>query len=162
MTTRAGCLCWDLAQCLEPPCAAPRLLPLVYANSQRHDYGLPDARGSHCWERRAINDEAPVFNRQPITSEPSPVLIKKSRGWRGALSDMAIRQAKPGQKPVKVFDGGGLFLYIMPTGPARSRGGKRIALAISKNCSAMDSTPSSHWPKRAIYETQQRGSEQGS
>ena len=33
-----------------------------------------------------------------------------------ALSDTAIRQAKPAAKPVKMTDGGGLFLQIKPTG----------------------------------------------
>lgn len=33
-----------------------------------------------------------------------------------ALTDTAIRKAKPGDKPVKMFDGGGLFLLVQPTG----------------------------------------------
>lgn len=33
-----------------------------------------------------------------------------------ALTDVAIRNAKPGAKPVKMADGGGLFLYITPAG----------------------------------------------
>jgi hypothetical protein len=33
-----------------------------------------------------------------------------------ALTNTAIRNAKPGEKPIKLFDGGGLFLYIAPTG----------------------------------------------
>ncbi len=33
-----------------------------------------------------------------------------------ALTDTAIRNAKPAERPVKVFDGGGLFLLITPTG----------------------------------------------
>lgn len=33
-----------------------------------------------------------------------------------ALTDVAIRNAKPGAKPVKIADGGGLFLYITPAG----------------------------------------------
>lgn len=33
-----------------------------------------------------------------------------------ALSDSAIRNAKPGEKPYKLFDGGGLFLLINPPG----------------------------------------------
>lgn len=33
-----------------------------------------------------------------------------------ALTDTAIRNAKPGAKPIKLFDEGGLFLLISPTG----------------------------------------------
>ncbi|ANJ72005.1 integrase arm-type DNA-binding domain-containing protein [Ralstonia insidiosa] len=33
-----------------------------------------------------------------------------------ALTDTAVRNAKPGDKPIKLFDGGGLFLYITPAG----------------------------------------------
>jgi hypothetical protein len=32
------------------------------------------------------------------------------------LTNIAIRNAKPGEKPIKLFDGGGLFLYIAPAG----------------------------------------------
>ncbi|OUL93179.1 MULTISPECIES: tyrosine-type recombinase/integrase [Paraburkholderia] len=33
-----------------------------------------------------------------------------------ALTDILIRNAKPGKKPQKLFDGGGLFLYVTPSG----------------------------------------------
>lgn len=33
-----------------------------------------------------------------------------------ALTDTAIRNAKPADKPIKLFDGGGLFLHITPAG----------------------------------------------
>ena len=33
-----------------------------------------------------------------------------------ALTDTAIRSAKPGEKPVKLFDGGGLYLILHPSG----------------------------------------------
>lgn len=33
-----------------------------------------------------------------------------------ALTDTAIRNAKPAAKPVKMFDGGGLYLLVQPTG----------------------------------------------
>ncbi|HOU77703.1 MAG TPA: Arm DNA-binding domain-containing protein [Syntrophales bacterium] len=33
-----------------------------------------------------------------------------------ALSDIKIRNSKPKGKPFKLFDEGGLFLYIAPTG----------------------------------------------
>ncbi len=37
------------------------------------------------------------------------------------LTDTAIKNAKPGAKPVKLFDGGGLFLHLMPEGGRRWR-----------------------------------------
>ena len=33
-----------------------------------------------------------------------------------ALTDTAIRNAKPADKPIKLFDGGGLFLHVTPAG----------------------------------------------
>jgi hypothetical protein len=33
-----------------------------------------------------------------------------------ALTDVAIRNAKPGAKPVKMTDGGGMFLLVTPAG----------------------------------------------
>jgi len=33
-----------------------------------------------------------------------------------ALSDSAIRKAKPADKPLRLFDGGGLYLEISPSG----------------------------------------------
>ncbi len=52
-----------------------------------------------------------------------------------ALTDTLIRNAKPGQKPQKLFDGGGLFLLIAPTGGKLWRlkyrfGGKEKLLAL--------------------------------
>jgi hypothetical protein len=32
------------------------------------------------------------------------------------LNDPKIRQAKPDEKPYKLFDGGGLFLLVLPGG----------------------------------------------
>ena len=32
------------------------------------------------------------------------------------LTDVSIRNAKPGEKPIKLFDGGGLFLLVTPAG----------------------------------------------
>ena len=32
------------------------------------------------------------------------------------LSDVALRKAKPAEKPLRLFDGGGLYLEVMPTG----------------------------------------------
>lgn len=37
------------------------------------------------------------------------------------LNDTAIKNTKPGAKPVKLFDGGGLFLHLMPEGWRRWR-----------------------------------------
>ena len=52
-----------------------------------------------------------------------------------ALTDTLIRNVKPGQKPQKLFDGGGLFLLIAPTGGKLWRlkyrfGGKEKLLAL--------------------------------
>ena len=33
-----------------------------------------------------------------------------------ALSDSAMRKAKPADKPIRLFDGGGLYLEISPSG----------------------------------------------
>ena len=33
-----------------------------------------------------------------------------------ALTDYVVRAAEPGAKPVKLFDGGGMFLIVMPRG----------------------------------------------
>ena len=33
-----------------------------------------------------------------------------------ALTDVAIKNAKPGAKPVKITDGSGMFLLVTPTG----------------------------------------------
>jgi hypothetical protein len=32
------------------------------------------------------------------------------------LTDTAIRNAKPGEKPIRLFDGGGLYLEVAPAG----------------------------------------------
>lgn len=54
-----------------------------------------------------------------------------------ALSDIAIKNAKPGEKPVRKFDGGGLYLEITPAGGKLWRlkyrfGGKEKVLALGK------------------------------
>ena len=41
---------------------------------------------------------------------------KSQRGIFMALTDTAIRNAKPAEKPQKLFDGGGLFLFVSKTG----------------------------------------------
>jgi hypothetical protein len=51
------------------------------------------------------------------------------------LTDPKIRQAKPGDKPYKLFDGGGLFLLVQPGGSKLWRlkyrfGGKEKLLAL--------------------------------
>lgn len=33
-----------------------------------------------------------------------------------ALTDTGIKKARTGEKPIKLFDGDGLFLHLMPTG----------------------------------------------
>ena len=52
-----------------------------------------------------------------------------------ALSQMAIRNAKPREKQFKLFDGGGMYLLVLPDGNKYWRmdyrhGGKRRTLAI--------------------------------
>ena len=52
-----------------------------------------------------------------------------------ALTDVAIRKAKPADKPSRMFDGGGLYLEIAPSGGKLWRlkyryGGKEKRLAI--------------------------------
>jgi Arm DNA-binding domain len=32
------------------------------------------------------------------------------------LTDTAIRNARPGEKPIRLFDGGGLYLEVSPAG----------------------------------------------
>ncbi|MHB0973339.1 MAG: tyrosine-type recombinase/integrase [Thiobacillus sp.] len=54
-----------------------------------------------------------------------------------ALSDVAIRTAKPGTKPVRMFDGGGLYLEVTPSGGKLWRlkyrfGGKEKLLSLGK------------------------------
>ena len=44
-----------------------------------------------------------------------------------ALSDLAIRAAKPGQRLIKLSDGGGLQLWITPDGAKRWRLAYRFA-----------------------------------
>ena len=51
------------------------------------------------------------------------------------LTDTAIRTAKPGPKPVRLFDGGGLYVEISPAGGKLWRlkyrfGGKEKRLAL--------------------------------
>lgn len=54
-----------------------------------------------------------------------------------ALSDVTVRNAKPGAKPARMFDGGGLYLEVAPTGGKLWRfkyrfGGKEKLLALGK------------------------------
>ena len=43
------------------------------------------------------------------------------------LTDSQIRNAKPGEKPIKLTDGGGLYLEVRPTGAKLWRYRYRIA-----------------------------------
>ena len=54
-----------------------------------------------------------------------------------ALSELAVRNAKPGEKPVRLFDGGGLYLEVSPAGGKLWRlkyrvNGKEKRLALGK------------------------------
>ncbi|MFN9122112.1 MAG: Arm DNA-binding domain-containing protein [bacterium] len=44
-----------------------------------------------------------------------------SKEHRTSLTDTAIKNAKPGTKPVKLSDGSGLFLLLTPEGGRRWR-----------------------------------------
>src|SRR3954447_2770579 len=46
---------------------------------------------------------------------------------RDNLSDAKVRSAKPGAKPYKLYDGGGLFLLVQPNGSRYWRLKYRIA-----------------------------------
>jgi hypothetical protein len=51
------------------------------------------------------------------------------------LTDTAIRKTKPGSKPIRLFDGGGLYLEVTPAGGKLWRwkyrfGGKEKRLAL--------------------------------
>jgi len=51
------------------------------------------------------------------------------------LTDATIRNARPGEKPIKLFDGGGLYLILTPTAARWWRfdhryGGKRRTLSM--------------------------------
>ncbi len=43
------------------------------------------------------------------------------------LTDMAVRRAKATEKPLKLFDGGGLFLLVKPNGSRLWRMKYRVA-----------------------------------
>jgi hypothetical protein len=54
-----------------------------------------------------------------------------------ALSDLAVRSVKPGQKAARLFDGGGFYLEVTPAGGKLWRlkyrfGGKEKVLALGK------------------------------
>lgn len=42
--------------------------------------------------------------------------IFSSKGTVMPLTDIAVRNAKPGNKPIKMFDTGGLFLLVASSG----------------------------------------------
>lgn len=59
------------------------------------------------------------------------------------LSDTSIRNAKPPTKPTKLFDGGGLYLYLRPNGTRtwrmkyRHRGNENTLAARASACLAL-------------------------
>lgn len=61
----------------------------------------------------------------------------RESGPQMALSDVAIRTAKPREKPYKLADEKGLFLLVQPTGGKLWRlkyrlGGKELKLAVGR------------------------------
>ena len=55
------------------------------------------------------------------------------------LTDTAIRNAKPGEKPAKIFDERGLFLLVTPAGV--SGGDCATSSTARKSCSPWAPTP---------------------
>lgn len=43
-------------------------------------------------------------------------MFLRRMGSRMALTDVSIRNAKPGTKPIKLADGAGMFLLVTPAG----------------------------------------------
>lgn len=57
------------------------------------------------------------LTRAGVTLGVTPRLGGRFRGnWKMALTDVEIRSAKAVDKPLKLFDGGGLFLLVNPNG----------------------------------------------
>ena len=48
-----------------------------------------------------------IITRYPQVQNGNPIL---------PLSEFEAKKAKAGEKPYKMFDGGGLYLHVMPTG----------------------------------------------
>jgi hypothetical protein len=49
------------------------------------------------------------------------------------LTDTAIRAAKPADKPVRLFDGGGLYLEVSPSG-SKLKNYTRLACSLRLTC----------------------------
>lgn len=62
-----------------------------------------------------------------------------------ALIDVAIRNAKPGAKAIKLADGGGIFLM-----PGESSGGSSIASMDARSCWRLGPIPKSALAKLAV------------
>ncbi len=86
-----------------------------------------------------------------------------------ALTELEIRNAKPGAKIVKLSDGGGLQLWILPDGAKRWRlayrfNGAQKVLAIGvypaiglKDAREARERPSGYWPKDRTLLSQEAG-----
>lgn len=77
---------------------------------------------------------------------------------KGRLTAISVSKLKPGPKPIRVFDGGGLYIEVMPNGSRYWRmkyrhGGKekRLALGVFPRVSIVEARKR-HGEKRAILE----------
>lgn len=78
-----------------------------------------------------------VVERLQKQQPPTPTY--RSTAQPMALTDVAIRNAKPTEKQQKLFDGGGLHLLVTPAGGKRwvlkyRFGGKEKTLALGPLC----------------------------
>jgi len=67
------------------------------------------------------------------------------------LTDTKIRTIKATEKAQKLFDGGGLFLHVSPTGGKLWR--LKYRLGVSRNSFQLVHTPKFHLPMRGSSES---------
>jgi hypothetical protein len=53
---------------------------------------------------------------KPDLHRPAAASARKNSRSRAPLTELEVRSAKPGDKPTKLADGGGLFLFLTPMG----------------------------------------------
>ncbi|MCG2748821.1 MAG: Arm DNA-binding domain-containing protein [Desulfobulbaceae bacterium] len=69
------------------------------------------------------------------------------------LTDTKVRTIKPAEKPQKLFDGGGLFLLVTPTGGKLWR--LKYRFGVSRSCYPLAHTPKHLWPRPGRSVTRQ-------